>query len=356
MNKKKGSILLSVYMVLVILLILSGVFVSRSMNERKLFDINRERMEAFYLAESAVDRGIVELNNNYSYAGTSAPVALGRGEYEIVVTTISATRKRIMAYGYVPDKANKRVERQIEAVTKKEIPPDFYDNAIYSGGEVEMNGNSFAVNGQVVYADDLDTQHPENINDGGNPAYPAQDSTISPLAHFDFETLREIAVTQGNLYDTARLSQVQNHSDSFPLGFWYIAPDPNAASGTTEYFGTPNVVYVEGDMVVSGNFGTVGGFFLVVGNVLTDPDAAPDSTINGNGEVDGCIYALGEFRINGGGGGLNVDGGVWAGEEAYMGGNSTLTYNADFMNAIENLVDTSGGGSSVQLLSWRELK
>ena len=91
---------------------------------------------------------------------------------------------------------------------------------------------------------------------------------------------------------------------------------------------------------------------MVVGNVLTDPDATENTTVNGNGTINGAIYSTGNFRINGGGGNLNINGGVWAGNEARVSGNSTLTYNSQYMDAIESL----GVGSDVTVISWRELE
>jgi hypothetical protein len=134
--------------------------------------------------------------------------------------------------------------------------------------------------------------------------------------------------------------------DSFPDSFWYSEPtDPN--DPTT---GTPNVVYVESDLELNGNVGTIGGFFVVAGDVITNPDDTSDATINGNGEIDGVVYTLGEFRINGGGGGLNVNGGVWAGEEARLNGNAHIAYTEDYMAALEAL-DIN---VEVQITSWRD--
>ncbi len=349
MLKRRGSILIIAYVFLFALLILGGVFFSRSVADKKLFDIQQERIQAFYLAEAAVDTALLSLKGNFSYTGTAGVVELRQGsykvgEYETVVSSLDATKRKVLAYGYVPDKASVRAQRCIEAIAKKETPPDFFDYAIYSAGIIDPNGNSYAVNGDVVYANSID-------NSGNITGTVSQDAAAAPLAAFDFEIMRAIAVAQGNLYNAARLDDVQHHSDTFPASFWYTAPTDPSDPAT----GVPNVVYVEGDMVLNGNIGSVGGFFLVVGNVLTDPEDTADSTLNGNGTVDGCIYTTGKFDINGGGGNLNVNGGVWAGTEAELNGNVMVNYNLSFMDSIEFLVQSHGAGSVVQLLTWREL-
>lgn len=115
----------------------------------------------------------------------------------------------------------------------------------------------------------------------------------------------------------------------------------------------PNVVYITGDLQLKGSIGTIGGFFVVVGDVINDPDETEDATINGNGTIEGAIYTRGEFRINGGGGAdLNVNGGIWAGDQVRLNGNAKVAYNAEYMEAIKTLV----GEGTPQICSWEDKK
>lgn len=342
--REKGSILVTSYLVLAVLLLMGALFFSRVLNDRKLFDISRERLEAFYLAEAGVDRTLQELNGNFNYAGTGV-VALGRGEYETTVTVLSSSRRSVDSSGYVPSKANARAHRRIEAIIKKQTPPNFYDYAIYASNDIDCNGSSYTVNGDVIYANSAD-------NTGNVTGTVTRDPAVSPLAQFDFAILRAVAISQGNLYDSARLSDVQHKTDSYPSGFWFSPPTDPADPAT----GVPNVVYIEGDMVLNGNIGTIGGFFLVVGNVLTDPSDMSDTTLNGNGQISGCIYTTGKFRVNGGGGNLNVNGGVWSGTDSVLNGNATVTYNQFYMDSIESTVNSLAASGVAQLVSWREIK
>ena len=54
---------------------------------------------------------------------------------------------------------------------------------------------------------------------------------------------------------------------------------------------------------------------MVVGDVLTNPDAAEEASVNGVGTIEGVIYTRGDFDVNGGAGNLNVNGGVWSGKK-----------------------------------------
>ena len=134
--------------------------------------------------------------------------------------------------------------------------------------------------------------------------------------------------------------------DSFPDTFWYSEPTEPSDPTT----GTPNVVYIDSVLSLNGNVGTLGGFFVVVGDVITNPLNTEDLSINGNGQIEGVVYTRGVFRINGGAGGLNIDGSVWAGEEARLNGNSHVSYNPYFVQSIEGLpIDFD-----VQIVSWRD--
>lgn len=337
---RRGSVLLIIFMVIVVLTGLGGAMFLRAISENSLTRKYAESTQAFWLAEAGVSRALKELGDDFSASGTNAwSDTLGVGRYSIDVEQVDSQTRKVTSRGYVPADSP-RVERIIEVMVDSGIPPDFYDEAIYSAGEIDLNGNSYNVTGNVRYADEI--EYSQNNISGTI----TQDATISPLAVFDFQQLYDISQSQGNVYDEDRLQDVQRGGDSLPGDFWYSEPtDP--ADPTT---GVPNVVYVECDLSLNGNIGTIGGFFVVLGDVLTDPDAAEDATVNGNGQIDGAIYARGEFSVNGGGGNLNVNGGVWAGEEAELNGNANITYNQDYMDAIEALNINPG----VQISSWKD--
>ena len=337
---KRGVALIAACMVIVGLVILGGGVMTRAFSERRLTQRYVDSVKAFWLSEAGVSRALNELRADFSVPATPWSGTLTQGQYSVEVEAVGQMRK-VTAYGYVPNTAAARVERIVEAMISGGTPSNFYDNAIYSAGDVDINGNRYSVTGDVLYADVLDVNHPGNITGAMT-----HDPDISPLARFDFEELHTISAAQGNVYDEARLDDVKKGDDSFPGSFWYIEPtDP--ADPTT---GTPNIVYVETDLQLNGNIGTVGGFFVVVGDVITDPEDTEDLTINGIGQIEGVVYTRGTFRINGGAGILDVDGGVWAGEEARLNGNAHIAYNQDFMAAIEGLdIEVE-----VQIVSWRD--
>jgi len=341
---KRGIALIVAFMVIVVLTILGTAIVSRSISERFVVQRYAESTQAFWLAEAGVNRALKELKSNYTTVGYGLwPTPMGQGRYQIDVADVTVNGqayKKVTAHGIIPLTGPARAERVVETIMSKFIPPNFYDNAVYSAGEVDFNGNAFSVtnnlpapdNKAVIYSEEFDVQHPERIT-----GTITQDTTISPLALLDFPQLLALSQGQNNVYDAARLEKVKKGQESFPVSFWYSP-------------GVANVVYVKEDLTLKGNIGTVGGFYVVVGDVITNPTGVFDAEINGNGQVDGVIYTRGEFKVNGGGGGLNVNGGVWAGEEIDLNGNSHITYEQSYMDAIEAL----NINPDVQVNSWRD--
>ena len=346
---KKAVALIITILILIVLGTISIVILTRGVSESNFTRRFAVSTKAFWLAEAGVNWALKELGNNFNSSGTSSPVSLGGGTYSVSIAAQDANTRKVTAEGSMPVRGG-FVKRRIEALVKKKIPANFYDQPVYSAGDVDFNGSSYTVasmdsnssNIAVIYAGNFSVEHPENII-----GRTVDDPSISPLAHFDFQELYDISSSQGNVYDADRLKDVQQGRDSFPSSFWYSAPtDPSDPST-----GTPNIVYVTSDLQLNGNIGIIGGFFVVVGDVITNPDASDDTTINGNGVINGVIYTLGEFDVNGGGGNLNVNGGVWAGDKVRLNGNAAIEYNREYMEALQDLNINPG----VYIYSWKDL-
>lgn len=299
----------------------------------KLTKRSTQSISAFYLAESGIQKALYELRKDYAWAG-EGPVYIDwagqhKGQYEVSVAVIEDDKRRVVSTGYFPQKSGALVKRSIEVDIKPATPPWFFDNAIVSGESVDLNG-SYTVDGSIMYG--------ETVEPGDTPNSQKFEEDL-PLLSFD--QLRSIAVSQikGNGQNNLYTQTDIDNGKPFPSSFWF-----------DEANGIPNVVYVETNLVLRGSVGTIGGFFVVAGDVITNPGAEADTTINGNGTIDGTVYTLGEFRINGGGNGLGVTGGVWAKDDVVLNGNATVTYNQAYMNAIRGLNITF----KPQIISWKE--
>ena len=338
-KNSSGFILISVYWILAFLLCFGVAMAAYALSDLRASQRMQANLQALYLAEAGIDRTIVQLRQNYAGTAGFTNVSGGdSGTYSVQVGVLSGDRRALTATGSSTLLATP-VQRVIEAVVQKFIPPGFYDNIIWAAANLDFNGNAYSVTGNVIHGDTSPSGDMNGVH--GTVTYNA---AANPLPRLSFQQLYNIAQAQGNVYDAARLS---GGPSVFPSSFWHTPPTDPADPST----GVPNVNYITTDLVLNGNIGTIGGFFVVVGNVLTDPDASEDTTINGNGQIDGAVYTTGNFRVNGGGQGLNINGGVWAGEEARLNGHATLTYNSSYMDAIEAM----DIGADVQVLSWRDL-
>jgi cytoskeletal protein CcmA (bactofilin family) len=337
MQGRRGVILIICYLVVALLLAFGSTLMVRSLNEQGVVQRHVALARAICLAEAGVDDALVRLRNPAT-GYWDACGNFGTAEYAVQCEKLDPLR-RLMSTGTFTAPDGSATSRQVEVLVRRSIPPNFYDKAIYAADEITLKGNAYSVVGDILTGDEDPVQNTGNV-----VGTVTNDPAAQPLPLLDFAQLYAIAVSQGNVYDEARLDAIQQNQDAFPGAFCYSPPaipgDPCV----------PNVNYITADLVLNGNIGTIGGFFVVVGNVLTDPTTTQDTTINGNGQIEGAIYTTGDFSVNGGGGGLNVLGGVWAGDEARLNGNATIQYQADYMNAIKHL----GLNAGVQLVLWRD--
>ncbi len=351
-NNKKGVLLIAVYLVIAVLIVFLGIFVYKNVWEAKIASHYKHEMLAFYCAEAGLDKGIAKLPSSTSGESNVVLSAVGgaqQGEYTYSIFTISPGKSwRVESWGYVPDQAQAQAFEHLEAyIAKKDLPNSFWENAIYTAGNVRVTGNAYDIKGDIIYGGSM---LPAVLNPAIFNGIATNDASISPLVKLDYESMRTIAAAQikpdgsDNLYTAAEIS---SGNPPLPSDFWFDDSDPNPANWV------PNVVYVETDLVLNGSIGTVGGFFLVVGDVTTDPLATSSTIINGNGQIDGCVYSTGEFRVNGGGNGLNVLGGVWSGTDGVrLNGSVKIEYHQPYMDAIRNVIQP---GTTVQVVSWRRL-
>ena len=332
-KREEGFLLITVYWLVAMMVIFAAAGATYALADLRASQRLQANVQAFYLSEAGIDQAIAQLRLNFGPANFAGGVG-NVGNYNVQADA-DGNRLTLTAVGN--STAAVPAQRTLQVIVQKFIPPGFYDNVIWASQNLDFNGNSYSVTGKVVHGD---TSPSSTSHVTGTVTY---NPAANPLPRLSFQQLHDVAQTQGNIYDAARIG---NGHNVFPTSFWYRPPGTNGPAD----LGQPNVNYITTDLVLNGNIGTIGGFFVVVGNVLTDPNAMEDTTLNGNGQVAGVIYTTGDFRVNGGGNGLNVDGGVWAGDEARLNGKAKLTYNAGYMHAVEAL----GINADVQILSWRE--
>ena len=354
LKNNKGILLIAVFMIIAVVGVLLGAFLFRNVWDAKNAIRYKQNIIALHCAEAGLDKAISELPFSITAASNIALTDdnnIKQGEYSYTVVILEMGKRwKVESWGYVPQQAQSQSLIHLESyISKKDLPDSFWDNAIYTAGNATVNGVAFEINGNILYAGSL---VPTTLNPAKFTGITSHDTSISPLIKLDYDSLRAIAATQikadgsDNVYTAAELS---SKISKLPTSFWFDNSDPNPANWI------PNVVYIETDLVLNGDVGTIGGFLVVAGDVISNPTTTTSTVINGTGFIDGCVYSTGEFRVNGGGAtGLNVLGGVWSGSDGVtLNGSVDIGYHKPYMNAIRYIINPS---SIVQLISWRKLE
>lgn len=333
----RGVALILVTVLLVTLTIFSTGLISSSFSENAFAEKYLKSTQAFWLAEAGVSKAMNGLRTN-SDLRVIAATPLGKGGYSVEIVANADGTYTITSHGFIPFDAPFRAERVIQVVVDTlEVPDDFYDYVIWSATNILIKGtgqgNYASITGAVISGGDINTT-PASVPLGNiiKGTVSTNDDDANPLPLLNFDLLRVLSQSQikgdgsNNYYDAERLK-----NPSFPTSFWY-----------NESLKIPNIVFLEGDLVLSGNI-NVGGFFIVGGESMYT------TTVTGTVRVDGVLYTPGPLEIKGGGANLNINGGLWAGA-VLLNGSMTLTYNPEYMKGIKG----GNPGTTIQSISWRE--
>lgn len=333
MNKnpknKEGVVLILVIFVVVVLAILGGALVTRSVSERNLAQRYDWSARAFWLAEAGISRALKEVKDNFTTSdlGWSQNLGPGSGSYDVVLGPIYPVQMRNATSTGIFD----TIQRIIRVVLA--IPQGFWDNAIYSAENITNSGNSGSITGNVSY----------NGSFTSSPAAWAAGITSSPTAKnllpdLDFVTLKAMSIVQG-LFCNAACVAAGGPGGTYPTSFWNNPPTNT----------TPNIVYIEGsDMDFNHPPGpgitAYGGFYIVVDG---------DVEFHGKVQVDGVVYTPGEVTFDGGGNILNINGGIFSGEDTTINGGPDLSYNQTYMHTLK---DMDVGNEPPEVIYWEDLQ
>jgi len=329
---KKGFVLVTSYMIVSVLLIIGIAFVMQSFNERKALTRDIESLKALNLAEAGIDDSFFNLKSTTSFEGNtfcSSETGLGEGCTVSVVWPTNIFPKLITSTGYIPNYISPRAQRTLYATAIQSDLHNFFDNAMYVAGNINVSGGANMIGNAGVSGTG-------NVRSGGTIASnlvvasgsgsKISDSSINPLARLDFETLKARSMAQG-YYNVA--------PSQFPTtDFYYMGNEPN-------------IIYLEHDLQLSGST-TVYGLFVVAGEVITNPDYFADASITGNVKIHGCIYSRGTVTV---GGTSEIDGGVWAGT-AVLNGNIDIDRNIGYMNSLN--ASSYVHAATPQITAWRD--
>ncbi len=356
MKRKAFALILSL-IVLVVLAVLGAATLSRSISESRIAQKELESVQAFWAAEAGVNRALYELRegNNFDTVNVndiwSNSLLSVQGAYSAEVTNITGDDRIIEVHGYFPASLPTMTRKIKIVVSKLPLPSGLFDHAIYTSGELTSNGAAGSVTGDIIVGGTF------TDNGGITMGTPTEDPSINPIARLNFEDLKIASEAQNNDYETSKNGKKYYEpgtttEKALPGDFWYTTADDGIDNDGDDVIDEadewmPNIVYIDGDIDISGS-GTVGGFFIVGGDVVAD------ATLSGSGMIDGVVYMLGGLTINGGGGEdtLNINGGILAGGDTTLNGSPTIEYNSVYMDAIENNTPID---SDPEIDSWEDI-
>lgn len=327
-KRQEGIALVITLLVMTLLLIMGSAFLSISSTETLISINERNRLQAFNLAEAGAERVLAELNVNEGYAGTGGDQGLGFGTYMTTVTDLPPLpgvfdRKQVVSTGYVPNSAVlNRAMTQVQVVAQRGSPfqvgllglsvveledrvvVDSYDSSqglydpatagtdghIYSNGDIALLTNN-TVNGNALAAQTVTLGAGSTITGSVTEGVPS--ATVVTDTSFPPPT-GDLIIGEG---ETVTLDAGTYAFNDVTVG----------ANGKLDVATGPVLIYM------TGNFHAYGGAMINASGASTRKptdliiynSASGDNIVKGyigGGEFYGAVYALnGEVEFEEGG-------------------------------------------------------
>lgn len=349
---KKGMMLIVSYLVIMVLIILGSAFITQSFTERRVAEKEKNRIQAFYLAESGIATACDGLRQNWEGFTSGLPRTrvftqnFDYGGFSVDIESGPlADTVRLISTG-----TTQTTERIIEEVVRGTVGEGMegYDFALLACGNLFLEGNASIENQDVYVNGNMEIRSVNGIT-GGN-AYAKGTATLAnggsvtgsinanknitvntgSIIDGDAASKRTVTnngtitgtTTSGAVPDPVDEAALQAKADSYRLSEddWTNYETQARSEGnyhegnfspSGSYTGTH---YVNGNVIVGSDFsGTA--TFVITGNVEFQggtADLSPgggndysfivggnfQSTAEATGMLGGVIYCEGNFRLS----------------------------------------------------------
>ena len=115
-----------------------------TLNEQRTAERYLRLSQAFQLAEAGLDDAIVQLRDDSSWSGRAYTALSTGGGYEVSVTSVSSTLKRLTSTGHYPSNNTSAFgyqSRQLEAYVATAEPSPF-DYALFAANTIQVDSNA----------------------------------------------------------------------------------------------------------------------------------------------------------------------------------------------------------------------
>jgi len=375
---QKGTFLISSYLVLSVLGTFSLALFLKEITLYHATERTENRIKAFHMAESGIDRALVELADDFSYTGQGYTTLGDIGGYEVFVETpdpiANPDVRRITATGHAPNNSTSSYaygQRQIIAYVDRpsESPFNF---GIFSNTSIQMSGKAgtdsynstngpydpsrpgsngdvgtnttgsgfVAMSGNVLLNGDM------VVGPNGNPSSVIQTSGNAVIegtrsAASEPKVLNPVTVPP-SLNNLGALSVSANTKTLAGGTYWYSSI--SITGGGRVNFTGPTTVYVTGNVSIAGN--GVGTASNLPPNLEIHVQGSRSVSFSGNGDFYGAVYSPGSGVSISGNGSLF---GAVVGE--------TIQHSGDGKVHYDEALNESSSGSTGQshLLAWTEV-
>ena len=384
-NKEKGFILVTAYLLISVLSVLSLGLFSRGFYFSEAAERNKNKMVAFNLAEAGVDLALAQLADDPNYIGSSGYIGMSNatmeGGYQVQVCPPTCdgltlptdpNMRLIAAVGYSPSNTSTDRGYEAKSITTYALinQSSYFSFGVFAKDSIKLTGNagtdSFNSNDAPYSAltagsnGDLATDAGGNadITMTGNVTIKG-DVTVGPGSDPNtvISTSGNVSIS-GNqaaandpynppdvtttMVSSGQLKVNGNSTEILPTGTYRYSSIQVSGNGSIQALG-PVTIYVDGAVSIAGN--GVSTASNLPPNMLIYVTGSDDVNIGGNGHFYGGIYAPNsKVKQNGN---AQLFGAVVS-ENFEIFGNGQVHYD----EAMEDVGGNSGGG--VSLKSWVE--
>jgi len=365
-SNQKGMALLTTLIFVSVLVTLGVALLTMTSNDSKMSTLQRSSTQAFYQAETGIEKAIWYLNfsednpdglefDDPLHGGTATEFydvdisEIDHGPPEI--KTLTSTGKVVEGGEY-----NKGT-RKIEVKLKKGIASSdglSYSHAIFTNGDMTINGG-VSVSGNIHSNEDLTvsgtafsldngiaTASGTNDYDAEGGGQPEQDYPV--IAWEYFQELAENGVDGGHYYDSDQTFDV---SGTNLTGIHFIEGDVVIKTDITL---TNAAIFATGTITVLGNGDITLGNDLAVHPLALV--AGGSITIGGSVHGEGIIQTEADFTNNGN---VNIQEGAIYAELGVFNGGGGAAFNVVYGTALADIV-VQGTGIPVWVkVSWQEI-
>jgi hypothetical protein len=369
---QKGMALLATLIFVFILVTFGVALLTMTSNDSKLSTLQRESTRAFYLAETGIEKAIWYLNSSEDNpdglyfmgpfdGGTTTEFYNVVFSYDLgppEIKTLTSTGKVVGGGEY-----NKGT-RKIEVKLIKGVSPSSsltYDYAIFTNGNMTLNGESLTFVGNIhsngdltINANSLNIVGDATVTGNTNKPEFTDPSPRQLFPHIDWDYFLQLAESEIN-------------------GGYYYDEDPSTYGETTKVFNVPEILtgihYIDGNVVIKSDINlqnatiVANGTITVLGNgdvtLLNKIEDHPlaliakgDITIGGSVHGEGIIQTEGNIVNNGT---VEINEGAIYAQLGTFNGGGAVEFNVCYATALTGIQVPGTGFPVWKKLSWQEV-